>query len=158
MSRYEWIAAPASLTSRHPEQKATAAADAVYRRAGTAEPRIRGGLGAALSYAATAAVLRDAQWPKKPKPAKPRSIIAQVEGSGTGDAAGPKAISTVSVPTTGCGKVKVKARKVNAHGPTGDTRPGNGMPNTGRQLHPMGLCLEASPGIEPGCKDLQSSA
>jgi FAD/FMN-containing dehydrogenase len=103
-------------------------------------------------------VLRDARWPKKPKPAKPRSIIAQVEGSGTGDAAGPKAISTVSVPTTGCGKVKVKARKVNAHGPTGDTRPGNGMPNTGRQLHPMGLCLEASPGIEPGCKDLQSSA
>jgi hypothetical protein len=95
---------------------------------------------------------------KEAQASEAEDIIAQVECSGTGDAAGPKAISTVSVPTTGCGKVKVKARKVNAHGPTGDTRPGNGMPNTGRQLHPMGLCLEASPGIEPGCKDLQSSA
>ena len=72
---------------------------------------------------------------------------------------GAKAISTVSVPTTGCGKVKVKARKVNAHGPTGDTRPGNGMPNTGRQLHPMGCVWRPRPESNRGariCSPLRS--
>jgi hypothetical protein len=36
-----------------------------------------------VPYAARAALLREARYPAKPRPAKPRSIIAQVEGSGT---------------------------------------------------------------------------
>jgi hypothetical protein len=37
-----------------------------------------------FAYAAWATVLRDPRQPRKPSPAKPASIIAQVEGSGTG--------------------------------------------------------------------------
>jgi hypothetical protein len=42
----------------------------------------------AALYAAAAALLRDARQPAKPKPAKPTSIIAQVDGSGVPSAEG----------------------------------------------------------------------